>query len=149
LSVDSDLKIRDCIVRLLARREHAVAEVCQKLAQRGFDAERTKHYVALFQQEGLLSDARYAEAYARSRVARGYGPLYIKHALSAKEVAVEDATAALQSFDDWAGLALQVRARRFGNELPEDFKSRAKQMRFLQQRGFSHDHIRHAMAEDD
>ncbi len=133
---------------MLARREHAVAEVRQKLVQRGFDKERIECAIALFQQENLISDTRYAQAYVRSRVERGYGPRYIEQALAAKHVAIEDTAIALESFGDWADLALQTRVRRFGNELPADYKARARQMRFLQRRGFGHDHIRHAMAED-
>ncbi len=145
---EADSKIRDCIMRILARREHAVAEVRQKLTQRGFDKERIEHIIALFQQENLISDARFAEAYVRSRVQRGYGPRYIEQALLAKQIAADEVVMAVESFDEWIDLALQTRIRRFGEDLPKDFKDKAKQMRFLQQRGFSHKHIRYAMAEE-
>ena len=35
-----------------------------------------------------------------------------------------------------------ARARKFGPELPKDWKERSRQARFLQYRGFSTDHIR-------
>jgi len=143
---DPDSKIRDCIVRMLARREHAVVEVHQKLSQRGFDKERIEHIIALFQQENLISDARFAEAYVRSRVQRGYGPRHIEQALLAKQITADEVAIALGSFNEWIDLALQARVRRFGEGLPKDFKDKAKQMRFLQQRGFGHEHIRYAMA---
>ena len=41
--------------------------------------------------------------------------------------------------DDWKALAEAVRAKRFGVEQPEDFPAKAKQMRFLQRRGFDMD----------
>lgn len=135
-------------MRILAQREHSVAEVRQKLAQRGFDKERSNHYISLFQQQGLLSDARFAEAYVHSRIMRGYGPRYIEQALSAKQVAAEQAALALESYDGWSALAREVREKRFGERLPRDFKEQAKQMRFLQQRGFESEHIRKAMAEE-
>jgi regulatory protein len=44
---------------------------------------------------------------------------------------------------------VKVRHKRFGSELPEDFKERARQARFLQYRGFTTDQINHALAGDD
>lgn len=134
---------------MLARREHAVFEVRQKLAQRGFDQDRSEHFIALFQQQDLISDSRFAQAYVRSRVQRGYGPRYIEQALSAKHVDADNVAIALGTYSDWTGLAFEARAKKFGASLPSDFKEKSKQMRFLQQRGFAHEHIRVAMAEDD
>lgn len=136
-------------MRMLARREHSVSEVRQKLVQRGFNGDRVEHYISLFQQEDLISDTRFAEAYMRSRIQRGYGPRYIEQALAAKHVEADNVALVLESYSNWAQLALQARSRRFGTDLPVDYKEKSKQMRFLQQRGFSHDHIRFAMAEHD
>ena len=43
---------------------------------------------------------------------------------------------------DFVSLARAARARKFGPELPKDWKERSRQARFLQYRGFSTDHIR-------
>jgi regulatory protein len=43
---------------------------------------------------------------------------------------------------DFVSLARAARARKFGAELPKDWKERSRQARFLQYRGFSTDHIR-------
>lgn len=134
---------------MLARREHTVFEVRQKLAQRGFDQDRSEHFITLFKQQDLISDSRFAHAYVRSRVLRGYGPRYIEQALSAKHVDSDNVAIALDSYNDWTELALETREKKFGTSLPSDYKEKSKQMRFLQQRGFAHDHIRVAMAEDD
>lgn len=147
--MDSDRQIRDSIVRLLARREHASAEVRQRLEARGFEGDRIEHYIASFQQAGLLSDARYAENFARARSQRGYGPRYIRQALMAKEIAAADISKALAGVGDWGELAVSARIKRFGEALPAGFEERARQMRFLQQRGFEHDDIRCAMANED
>lgn len=149
LSIDSDSKIRDSITRLLSQREHSVDEMQQKLLQRGFDKTRVEHYIQLFKREGLLSDERFAEAYVRSRVSKGYGPLYIEQALIAKHVSSDQVSLALDNFDGWNVLASNVREKRFGVETPRDFKERARQMRFLQQRGFGFEHIKYAVGEDD
>ena len=43
--------------------------------------------------------------------------------------------------------ARQTRERKFGAELPRDFKEKARQMRFLQYRGFEQDQITAAVGE--
>ena len=43
---------------------------------------------------------------------------------------------------DFIGLARAARARKFGPDIPKDWKERSRQARFLQYRGFSTDHIR-------
>jgi SOS response regulatory protein OraA/RecX len=53
--------------------------------------------------------------------------------------------AALAEGPDWHELATQTRVRRFGPEAPADWAERSRQMRFLQYRGFSTDHIRSAL----
>ena len=92
-------------------------------------------------QEGLQSDSRLAEAFVRSRANRGQGPIKIKAELRARGVADTEIEAALSLCEvDWYSLAQQVAARKFGDQIL-DIKLRAKRQRFLQQRGFSFDHI--------
>ena len=42
-------------------------------------------------------------------------------------------------------LAVEIRTKKFGAELPAAFKEKARQMRFLQYRGFEQEHIQSAM----
>ena len=44
--------------------------------------------------------------------------------------------------------AATARRKRFGDDLPRDMQERARQARFLQQRGFSMDDIRKALKGD-
>ena len=46
----------------------------------------------------------------------------------------------------WDELARAVRSRRFGETLPATRDERARQARFLEQRGFAAEHIRAALA---
>jgi len=46
---------------------------------------------------------------------------------------------------DWYALAQQIRERKFGRNIPEDYKLKAKQMRFLLSRGFDSEMIRYAI----
>lgn len=138
--------IRARALKLLARREHASVELILKLTRRGFDDEAVAAVAAELETENLLSEVRFAESLARGRAERGYGPLRIRAELSAKGVAdnvVDDALAALEA--DWGALAARVRRKRFGAAPPEDFAAKARQMRFLQQRGFDFDAIRRAL----
>jgi regulatory protein len=71
LTVAPDPAARDRVkaraLRLLARREHAVRELGEKLA-RGADPEDVRAVVQELVDRGLVSDRRYAEARARDAI---------------------------------------------------------------------------------
>ena len=48
----------------------------------------------------------------------------------------------------WTQSAIEVKNKKFGTAPPEDFKERARQMRFLQYRGFTMLQIQSAVGED-
>lgn len=129
-------------IGLLARREHSAAELQQKLQQAGHETDKIHGALVMLQQNGLQDDQRFAEAYIRSRLLRGYGELRIRQELKQKGVADDLANLSIQQAEiDWFALATEVRCKRFGEQCPDDFKDRARQMRFLQYRGFTHDQI--------
>ncbi len=134
----------------LARREHSVLELRRKLAARDFDSAEIDTTLAELQADGLLSDARFAEAFVRGRIRRGQGPLKICLELASRGVAGELATEVLAG-EDWAALAKAARRKRFGQNPPREYRERARQARFLQQRGFAMEHIQAALgaAADD
>ena len=122
-------------VVLLARREHSAAELRQKLQQAGHETDKIHDALTTLQQNGLQDDQRFAEAYIRSRLLRGYGELRIRQELKQKGVADDLANLSIQQAEiDWFALAAEVRRKRFGEQCPDDFKDRARQMRFLQYR---------------
>jgi len=131
----------------LARREHSAAELRRKLGDRDYSAEAITATLVALEQEGLQSDRRFAEAFARSRCRRGKGPSRVRAELRERGVAEELVDLALQDLD-WAAAARAARQKKFGPDIPADFADRAKQMRFLQYRGFGSDEIRHALAGD-
>ena len=130
-------------VGLLARREHSCHELKCKLEAKDFPAEIVGTVIARLAKEGLQSDERYTESYVRSRAVRGRGQARIRQELKRRGVDDHLINAYLsdQSYD-WLQLAVDARQKRFGNNLPEDIHERAKQTRFLQQRGFTHEQIR-------
>jgi regulatory protein len=125
---------------LLARREHSRRELERKLAARDYEPEQISETLDQLGRENLQSDQRFAESFVQARAAKGQGPVRIRRELGDK--GVDDADAYLREAGlDWAGLARETRSKRFGRALPDNFKDKARQMRFLQYRGFTQDQI--------
>jgi regulatory protein len=130
-------------INYLARREHSAKELQQKLADTGYEQEEIQQALERLAQEGLQSDARFAESFLNARVQRGYGWMRIRMELQQRGVDESVISSVLNESDvDWFALAIQVRCKRFGEDDPEDVKARAKQQRFLQYRGFTHEQIK-------
>ena len=129
--------VRRVAMNLLARREHARAELERKLDNRGFDSRLVQVVLDELACEGLQSDTRFAESLVASAARRGTGPAHARMKLRQCGVDADLAQQAMDDCDaDWVELAAAVRARKFGDAPPDDYRERAKQARFLQQRGF-------------
>ena len=137
--------VRRAAMDLLARREHSKHEIFLKLTRRlGDHPELFEQEVGKLTNEGLQSDRRLAEAFIRSRTNRGQGPVKIRMELRAKQVDDEIISTAFEECGvDWSELAQSVTGKKFGDELVKatDMKTKARISRFMQQRGFSFDHI--------
>ena len=144
---DSRPPVRHKAMDLLARREHSRTEMAGKLAVRGYaDAEIAAALDGLV-ADGLISDARFAEAFIASRLRKGQGPVRIRMELKKRGVADDIVQVYLDEPDvDWVELAIQVRQRKFGGSVPAEFSKQARQMRFLEYRGFTSEQIRAAIA---
>jgi len=137
-------------VGLLARREHSRAELARKLAARGAPREAVEAVLDRLAARRLQSDARYAESLVNSRLGRGQGPVRIRRELAQQGVEASLVDEALDACgEDWAAAAREVRRRKFGAEVPTAWKDKARQMRFLEYRGFTSEHIRAALGDDD
>jgi regulatory protein len=135
-------------VALLARRDFASGELAGKLRERGFETALVAQLIAQFQERGLLDDARFAGHFVAYHAGRGQGPMRISRELADLDVDAALIDAAVAAGPDWQALAREVRRRRFGAETPGDWAEKSRQSRFLQYRGFSNDHIRHAVGPD-
>jgi regulatory protein len=154
--------VRRAVMDLLARREHSRYEILVKLTRRfGDNTELFKQEIGRLTNEGLQSDSRLAEAFIRARTNRGRGPVKIKMELRAKQVDDEIISIAFEECGvDFTALARSVAVKKFGDELGNvadidmgtlemgtlgmgtlDMKAKARISRFMQQRGFSYDHI--------
>jgi regulatory protein len=127
-------------IALLARREYSRAELRDKLAAGGdHDAAGADAVEALLDELaalGFLSDARFAQSVVRQK-SGGYSKRAIGATLKARGVEGEAATHALSGvdIDDFDAMVALWR-RRFGAP-PANDKEKARQVRFLQSRGFS------------
>lgn len=91
---------------------------------------------------GYLNDQRLIENFIRSRQTRGYGPERIRLELQKRGLEVETIAEQLQITDNaWLVEARKVWQKHFKGQKPKDFKTKAKQMRFLQYRGFTQEQI--------
>jgi regulatory protein len=133
--------LRERALRLLARREHSRAELGRKLAARVEPEDDLEALLDDLSRGKLLSDERYAESRAHA-LSRKFGAARIAHELRAtgldKELAQRTAAAARATEVE---RARAVWARKF-RTAPTTREERARQMRFLQSRGFSFDAIR-------
>ena len=136
------LYLRKTAMDYLARREHGEQELVRKLGSRGFDAGMVETAVAELKADGLLSDSRFAEAFVNSRFQRGSGPQKIQAELRERGIEAGLISLCIEAYDDqWRQRVREVREKKFGADLPGDFRERSRQMRFLQQRGFTADQI--------
>jgi len=134
----------------LARREYGQTELIRKLADKGFDRDVAANAVAQLTEDGLQSDERFSESFVQSRINQGKGPVRIRIDLGQKGIGDSIVEVALEEADpDWRALAREQRIKKFGPDLPTDFKEKARQMRFLQYRGFEQGHIQAAVGAGD
>jgi regulatory protein len=138
----ADDPLRARALDLLARREHSERELYRKLCSRGYADEVVSDVIHALLSEGLLSDVRFTESFIRSRVERGSGPRKIVMELRERGIDGALIETCLNAYrTHWARTISLVREKKFGAVLPQDFRERSRQMRFLQQRGFTPEQI--------
>lgn len=117
---------------------------------RGFAHEVAVQVVAQLEEQGILSEKRYVETFVYQRVNRGQGPLKIIQQLRQRGVkeGMVDEYVSIGS-REWLQRAAEVRAKRFGAELPREVQERARQSRFLQSRGFTAEQIKRVLRSSD
>ncbi len=134
----------------LARREHGRQELLAKLTKFGFDADVADDAIAQLSDDGLQSDQRYVDAFIQSRIHQGKGPVKVRAELRERGIRESLIDSALvEAGQDWYALAREVWVKKFGLDQPAGFKEKARQMRFLQSRGFDVGQIQAAVSALD
>jgi regulatory protein len=148
----SELNLRARALQYLARREHSRAELRGKLLshlqddaefEQSSDSPEPVNLDALlddFTLRGWLSDERTATQLVHTKRSR-FGTQRITHELRQKGIAEELISAVLPKLEESElEVAREVWRKKFGTA-PQDEKEKAKQVLFLQSRGFSLDAI--------
>ncbi|SHM35559.1 regulatory protein RecX [Vreelandella subglaciescola] len=147
---DKQTSPREMAMGFLARREYSRAELESRLARKDVAPEEIGPCLDRLAEQGLQSDARFAESFVRTRVLRGQGVRRIQSELFQRGVEQSVQRQALaevvaQENVDWFELARDTLARRF--QTPGDTpKERARRERFLASRGFEFEQIRYALS---
>jgi regulatory protein len=136
------LSAKSVAVKLLSRREHSTLEIRNKLKEREFESSEIDQAISELVEGGWLSDERFAEAYIRMRQLKGFGPLRIAMELNERGVPESVADSFLQVDDESWRLTLERQYdKKYKQKAIEDYKDKAKRIRFLQYRGFALDQI--------
>ncbi|MTB66155.1 regulatory protein RecX [Providencia sp. wls1943] len=134
---------------LLSRRDYGKAELFARMKRRMYetnegiiDEQLIEGVLDKLSEQHFLDDDRVVSLLLQGYARKGYGPLRIKQEMRQKgfaETLVEHHFAELDV--DWFEKASEVRSKKFGDEIPTDFKEKGKQIRYLQYRGFFGDMI--------
>ena len=143
-------RLRSYAFAVLTRKEYSKADLVEKLALYAMDRDEVIKLVDELATENYQSDQRVAEMLLSSQKRKGKGPNRIKLALKNKKIDTELIQEELKE-TDWNEQAYQLKVKKFGSAVERDPKLKAKQIRFLQYRGFDLDTIFKAISrrEDD
>lgn len=133
-------RLRSYAFAVLTRKEYSKADLVEKLALYAMDREEVIKLVDELATENYQSDQRVAEMLLSSQKRKGKGPNRIKLALKNKKIDTELIQEELKE-TDWNEQAYQLKVKKFGKTVERDPKLKAKQIRFLQYRGFDLDAI--------
>lgn len=135
-----ELSLRVRAMRYLARREYSRVELGAKLSLYAQEDEDVDAVLDELVSRGWLSDERALTQLLHVK-RRRFGTQRIAHELRQKGIAEELISVSLPSLQESElSAAREVWQKKFGT-LPLDAKEKAKQMRFMQSRGFSMDVI--------
>jgi regulatory protein len=136
----TEVSLRTRAMRSLARREHSRAELKAKLLPHVQEGDDLVAELDALEKRGWLSDERATDQLVNQRRAR-FGAQRIAHELRQKGIAeafITDAMPRLKEGELEA--AREVWKKKFG-ALPANSQEKARQVRFLQSRGFALDVI--------
>ncbi|MGL6171002.1 MAG: recombination regulator RecX [Vibrio sp.] len=137
-------------LQLLSRRDHGQYELQQKLALKGHPTDVIDLVINDCLALGYLDDARYAASQVRQTMSKGYGERHVRQQLKQKRIesAMIDQVLAEQQVD-WFAQAKWVAHKKFPLGGSVERQQYAKQVRYLQYRGFDFEQIRYALQSNE
>ncbi len=145
----SPTSLRSRALAMLARREHSQFELRQKLAELGGESSVIDTILHEFSKQNWQNDRRFTEVFIRYSARKGQGALNIRQELKQRGITDKEMVEELLADHDWFDLAQQTRSKKFGEEFPTERKEQARQLRFLQYRGFSSEQCWAALKNND
>lgn len=140
--------LRRAVLNYLARRDHSQQELLQKLAK-DYLVEEIQHVLDELIAAGFINEIRYAENYINARRKKGYGPKRIALELEMRGIPDDIIAEQLKITDNaWLHDLLRLWQKHFKGQLAKDFKTKAKQMRFLYYRGFTQEQIEEVLKSE-
>ena len=133
---------------LLSRREHSSKEIREKLLLRFDDKITINSVITKLEENNLINDTRFAEAYVSSRKRKGFGPKKISFELLSKGVSESVANRIIDEEGGWKRAAKLAFTKKFKNGLSSDVKNSLKQKSFLKNRGFGFKEIESVFGDD-
>ncbi len=121
---------------MLARREYSRLELERKLAPLTENPDEIPQLLDDFERRGWLSESRVVEQVLASR-RRRFGAQRIAHELREKGVSESAVAGAQQQLKDGELDAARVVWRKKFDRPPRNANERARQVRFMQSRGFA------------
>ena len=124
------------------RREHSIRELRNKLLLRNFASDDIENALDRLQDLGYLSEQRFCEQYVEMRKNRGFGPVKIINELKERGISSVMIEEFVNGYDaQWFEQARKVKEKKFGKTPTTLLKEKAKQYRYLQYRGYTHEQI--------
>ncbi len=145
----NDSELYQYALFLLSRRDYGKAELFARMKRRMYeknegiiDEALIETVIVRLSEQHFLDDDRVVSLLMQGYVRKGYGPLRIKQEMRQKGFVESLVDKHFEGIDvDWFEKAAEVRSKKFGDELPSDFKEKSRQIRYLQYRGFFGDMI--------
>lgn len=135
-------------LRYLSIREYSPKELARKLSPYVEEGDDLAALMQWLQKQGFLSEERFAEAFVRRRCSRyGSGRVLRElemHGVDEKTLEKAKGVMSENEFDR----ALGIWRKKFGSK-PVDASEKAKQIRFLMQKGFSGDIVRRVLSWEE
>ena len=160
-AIKAQSRLRWLAFYYLSRREYGRDELKQKLVDKEQDPNSINALLDEFEEKGYQSDYRTTLMIIRENIRKGRGHDRIKQEFYKKKLAmpsnidelidmanteseefnefVDDDEDSLVDGVDWLKLAVTARTKKYGDSVPIEQKEKAKQLRFLQYRGFKAD----------
>ena len=140
MATKPEVSLKSRAMRFLARREHSREELRRKLVGQVEEGEDLDAVLDELAAKGWLSDSRYAEQAIRSK-ARRFGPMKMAHYLRSRGVDEEAIAAGLRAAGADGAPQLETIWKSRFRQAPQDEREKARQVRFLQGRGFALEEI--------